>query len=186
MDSPKIPVRTFGLMLLTFLIFSFLGYAIGSANPETALRTVKKLMEQIGPISDSSFENFIKIFVNNSSVALLMFLSGLFFGIGPWVITAFNGLVVGLVVYAVHRRGIPMGQILLGLIPHGIIEIPAIVLAGVGGIVWYRELVGGEGSALERFRRGAIRGFKLFLLSLGLLLVAAFIEAYVTPRVAGL
>ncbi|ASJ09026.1 hypothetical protein A3L11_07205 [Thermococcus siculi] len=187
MDLPEIPRRTFGLLLLVFLGFSFVGYVIGMASPDTALRAVEKLIEQIGPISDSSFENFVKIFTNNSMVALMMFVSGLFFGLGPWFIMAFNGLMVGLVVLAVHRMGdVPIGQIILGLIPHGVIEIPAIAIAGVAGIVWYRELVRGEGEAAERFKRGAVNGLKLYLLSVVLLLVAALIEAYVTPKVAGL
>jgi len=186
MELPRIPRRTLGLMLLVFLASSFVGYALGVASPNTAIEAVKKLIEQIGPISDSSFENFVKIFTNNSMVALFMFLSGLFFGLGPWFIMAFNGLMVGLVVLAVHRSGMPLGQILLGLLPHGVIEIPAIAIAGVAGIVWYRELVRGEGEPAERFKRGAVEGVKLFLLSVALLLVAALIEAYVTPKVAGL
>jgi stage II sporulation protein M len=187
MEFPEIPRKTFGLLLLVFLAFSFVGYALGTASPDTALEAVKKLIAQIGPLSDSSFQNFLKIFANNSMVALLMFLSGLFFGLGPWFIMAFNGLIVGLVVLAVHRMGdMPLGQIILGLVPHGIIEIPAIAIAGVAGIVWYRELIKGDGDAAERFKRGAVKGLKLYLLSVVLLLVAALIEAYVTPRVAGL
>lgn len=187
MELPRIPRRTFGLLLLVFLAFSFVGYAAGAANPEAAMDAVKKVVSQIGPVSDSSFQNFIKIFTNNSLVALFMFISGLFFGLGPWFIMAFNGLVVGLVVLAVHRTaGMPMSQIVLGLVPHGVIEIPAIAIAGVAGIVWYRELVKGEGEGAERFKRGAANGLKLFLLSVALLFVAALIEAYVTPKVAGL
>ncbi|NJE03257.1 stage II sporulation protein M [Thermococcus sp. MV11] len=183
----EVPKKTFGYLLLVFLLASFAGYGIGTASPGTAVDAVKRIIEQIGPISDSSFENFVKIFTNNATVALMTFLSGLFFGLGPWFIMAFNGLMVGLVVLAVHRMSeVPMGQIILGLIPHGVIEIPAIALAGVAGIVWYREIIGGEGSGEERFKRGAVKGLKLFVLSVLLLLVAAFIEAYVTPKVAGL
>ncbi|NJE06199.1 stage II sporulation protein M [Thermococcus sp. M36] len=187
MEFPQVPKRTFGLLLLVFLAFSLVGYAVGAASPNTALEAVEKLIGQIGPISDSSFENFVKIFANNSMVALFMFLSGLFFGLGPWFIMAFNGLMVGLVVLAVHRMGgMPIAQIVLGLVPHGVVEIPAIAMAGVAGIVWYRELVKGEGEPAERFKRGVIKGLKLFLLSVALLFVAALIEAYITPKVAGL
>ncbi|ASJ06956.1 stage II sporulation protein M [Thermococcus pacificus] len=187
MRLPEIPRRTFVLLLMVFMVFSFVGYAAGAANPEAAVEAVKKVISQIGPISDSSFQNFIKIFTNNSLVALFMFISGLFFGLGPWFIMAFNGLVVGLVVLAVHRTaGMPMSQVILALVPHGVIEIPAIAIAGVAGIVWYRELVKGEGEPAERFKRGMMEGFKLYLLSVALLLVAALVEAYVTPKVAGL
>ncbi|CAD5244031.1 stage II sporulation protein M [Thermococcus camini] len=183
----KVPKRTMGHLLLVFILSALGGYWAGAASPDTALEAVRRIIEQIGPISDSSFHNFVKIFTNNSMVALLTFISGLFFGLGPWLIMAFNGFVVGLVVLAVHRMGgMPMGQILLGLVPHGVVEIPAIALAGVAGIVWYREIISGEGEGGERFRRGAVKGLKLFALSVLFLFVAALIEAYVTPRVAGL
>ena len=183
----RIPWRSFWLLLAVFVVFSFVGYAAGSYSPEEALETVKHIIEHIGPPSDSSFHNFLRIFTNNSMVALLMFLSGLFFGLGPWFIMAFNGLMVGLVVFVVHRTGeLPMSRILLALVPHGVIEIPAIAVAGVAGITWYTELMRGEGTAAERFKRGLVEGFKLYILSVALLLVAALIEAYVTPKVAGL
>jgi len=182
----EIPKRTLGYLLIVFLAASFLGYAFAIGNPDAAMEAVKRLAEQIGPISDSSFENFVKIFTNNSMVALFMLLSGLFFGLGPWLIMAFNGFVVGLVVRAVQESGeLSFPQIILGLIPHGIIEIPAIALAGVSGIVWYREIVRGEGETGERFRQGAEKALKLFAVSVLLLLMAALIEAYITPRVAG-
>ncbi|WP_240921888.1 stage II sporulation protein M [Thermococcus sp. ES12] len=182
----EVPGKTFGYLIMVFLAASFIGYAFAVGNPSAAMEALKRLAEQIGPISDSSFENFVKIFTNNSMVALFMLLSGLFFGIGPWLIMAFNGFMVGLVVRAVQENGeLSFSQIILGLIPHGVIEIPAIALAGVSGIVWYREIVRGEGETGERFRKGAEKALKLFVVSVLLLLVAAFIEAYITPRVAG-
>ncbi len=182
-----VPWRDFWLLLAVFLASSFAGYATGVHSPEGALQAVRRIMERMGPLSDSSFHNFVKIFVNNSMVALLMFLSGLFFGLGPWFITAFNGLVVGIVVFVVHDlRGLPMNRVLLALIPHGIVEIPAFAIAGVAGITWYVELAKGEGEAAERFKKGFVKGFKLYLLSVALLLVAALIEAYITPKVADL
>ena len=182
-----IPWRNFWLLLAVFLLSSFGGYAAGVHSPGGALQAVKRIMEHMGSLSDSSFQNFVRIFTNNSMVALLMFVSGLFFGLGPWFITAFNGLVVGLVVFVVHDlRGLPMTKVLLALVPHGVIEIPALAIAGVAGITWYVELAKGEGEAAERFRRGFLKGLKLYLLSVALLFVAALVEAYVTPRIAGL
>ncbi|WP_297419741.1 stage II sporulation protein M [Thermococcus sp.] len=183
----KIPWKSFWLLLAVFIVFSFVGYAVGSHSPGEALQAVKRLIEHIGPPSDSSFHNFMKIFTNNSMVALLMLLSGLFFGLGPWFIMAFNGLMVGLVVFVAHRTGgLPMFKIILALVPHGIIEIPAIAIAGVAGITWYLEIARGEGNAGGRFKRGMVEGFKLYLLSVALLFIAALVEAYVTPKVAGL
>ncbi|ASI98521.1 stage II sporulation protein M [Thermococcus celer] len=189
MSRPNVemPWRTFGYLLLLFLAALLAGYLFATGNPDAATEGVRKLAGRMGPLSNSSFRNFIRIFTNNSLVALFMFLSGLFFGLGPWVIMAFNGFMVGLVVEAVQKSGrLSTHQIILGLLPHGVIEIPAIALAGVSGIVWYRELIRGEGETGERFKRGAKEGAKILAVSVLLLLIAAAIEAYVTPRVAGL
>ncbi|NJE42287.1 stage II sporulation protein M [Thermococcus sp. GR6] len=181
------PARTFLLLLLVFITASFLGYAFALGNPNVAIDAVKKIAEEIGPISDSSFKNFVLIFTNNFMVALFMMLSGLLFGLGPWFIMAFNGFIVGLVVRAVQLTGeLSTEQIVLGIIPHGVIEIPALAVAGVAGIIWYREIVHGDEEAGERFRRGTVKALKLLALSILLLLVAAFIEAYITPSIAGI
>ncbi len=194
MSRPNVemPWRTFGYLLLLFLAALLAGYLFATGNPMRPRRALENWPGGWGGLSNSSFRNFIRIFTNNSLVALFMFLSGLFFGLGPWVIMAFNGFMVGLVVEAVQKSGrLSTHQIILGLLPHGgVIEIPAIALAGgVSGIVWYRELIrGGEGeTGGERFKRGGAKeGAKILAVSVLLLLIAAAIEAYVTPRVAGL
>jgi len=181
------PGRSFLLLLGIFLGVSFLGYAFAALNNSGALTVTRSIAQRMGPLYDSSFRNFLKIFTNNVTVAFFMMISGLFFGLGPWLIMGFNGFVVGVVVRVVQSvRGFSMERILLGLIPHGVFEIPALALAGTAGIVWYREIVGGDGEAGKRFQEGAVRALKLFAASVLLLLVAAFVEAYITPRVAGL
>ena len=181
------PGRVFFLLLAVFIGVGFLGYAFAVFNGSTALNLTKAIAQRIGPLYGSSFKNFLKIFTNNVSVAFIMMISGLFFGLGPWFIMAFNGFIVGVVVRVVQGvRGFPMERILLGLLPHGVFEIPALALAGTAGIVWYREIMRGGDGAGERFREGALKALKLFAASVVLLLIAAFVEAYITPRLAGL
>ena len=177
--------RTFSLLLGTFFLGIFLGVLYAKLQPEKAGEYVLKLAEEIGGISDDPFENFVKIFTHNAGVALLVLVSGLFFGLGPWVMMLFNGLVVGIVAGFFATTGVPVEKIILGLAPHGIVEIPAFVLAGTAGILWYRSIRNAE-SPVFGFKEGLKRALKLYGLTLGMLLVSAFIEAYVTPKVAGL
>jgi len=178
--------RLVGALLLVFLGSSFVGYLFAYQEPTTSLRIVQRIAERMGSIPHSGFHTFIRIFLNNSGVALISVLSGLFFGLGPWIIVAFNGFIAGLVVGFVTETGrLSLTRALLGVVPHGVIEIPALALAGAAGIIWYRELVNGEGVPAERFKKGMARALTLFAVSLLLLLVAAFIEAYITPRIAG-
>ncbi len=174
-------------LLLIFLAASFFGYAYSLHNPENTLRIVRKLAEHIGSPPSSDVHTFLKIFANNSMVALLSTVSGLLFGLGPWLIMAFNGFIAGLVVGFVTETGrYSFTQTLLGLVPHGVIEIPALAMAGAAGIIWYREIVSGEGSGAERFKRGMRKALTMLVLSVLLLLIAALIETYVTPKVSGI
>ncbi|MCD6372741.1 MAG: stage II sporulation protein M [Thermococcus sp.] len=174
-------------LIVVFLAASFVGYFYSLHNPENTLQIVKALTEHMGPPPASDLRTFLKIFTNNTVVAVFSMLSGLFFGIGPWLIMAFNGFIVGVVVCFVTETGkYPFTQALLGLLPHGIVEIPALAIAGAAGILWYREIVKGEGSGAERFKNGMKKALMMLVVSVLLLFVAALIETYVTPKVSGI
>ncbi|WP_297506648.1 stage II sporulation protein M [Thermococcus sp.] len=175
---------------LLYLSFVFLlgllaGIAYAYSNPQNAGAFVGRLAREIGPLSPDPFKNFLRIFVHNSMVALMVLLSGLFFGIGPWLMVGFNGVVVGIVSGFLSIEGFPAEKLFLGLVPHGIFEIPGFLLAGAAGLEWYRRIREAE-EASEGFKKGVKIALKLYLLTLLLLLIAAFVEAYVTPKVAGL
>lgn len=183
----KTPKQIFVVLVLLFLISTSAGLFAAFAAPEGALRIVHKIASEFAVPSPEPFENFQRIFLNNIVVASLITASGIFFGIGPIFFISFNGFVVGLVAGVAYSTGrAPADRILLALLPHGVVEIPAIITAGVGGILWYREIVAGEGRAGERFKNGALKALKMLAISVLLLLVAAIIEAYITPEVAGI
>lgn len=176
--------RTFVFMTGLFFLFTFIGVAVAYANPpfaENFLKMViKGLMEKIGPDS-AGFSLFIQIFLNNAEVATMAYVLGLFFGIMPVIVVAFNGLMLGVfVTYFVRSDVIGIREAILGLLPHGIIEIPAILLAATSGVLLYKALLRGGGS------RMAMESLKMYAISLGMLLLAAFIEAFITPKIAGL
>jgi stage II sporulation protein M len=76
-------------------------------------------------------EIILFILENNISNAFIALVSGIILGIVPLVSLFFNGYVLGYVsFYAVGLEG---GTILLRLLPHGIFEIPALILSiGLG------------------------------------------------------
>ncbi|WP_297063225.1 stage II sporulation protein M [Thermococcus sp.] len=177
--------KIFSLLLLTFGVGIVFGVAYAYAQPERAGEYVLKLANELGGLSPNPFDNFIKIFTHNASVALLVLVSGLFFGLGPWVMMFFNGAVVGVVAGVFVGHGFPVEKIVLGLAPHGVVEIPAFVLAGTAGVLWYKSIRNSEEPA-KGFKEGMKTALKLYGLTLIMLLLAAFIEAYITPKVAGL
>lgn len=121
------------------------------------------------------------IFLNNAFLSLLFLVLGLALGILPVLFIAFNGYVVGVIVYLIaQERG--MFFILLGLLPHGILELPMVFLsAGIGlrlGYQVFSALIGKPTQIKSEFKEGLTFYFRWIL---PLLLVAAIIETFITP-----
>ena len=126
---------------------------------------------------------FFNLAVNNWLVAVDLAYSGFAAGIPAIVGLAFNGLVVGTVGGVFE----PVAFVAL-VAPHGIVEIPSIVVGGALGL-W----LGGVALGVLRGRRdtddvvAAIRRTYRVLLGLvPLFVLAAFIEAFLTPAIASL
>ncbi|AHF80271.1 stage II sporulation protein M [Thermococcus paralvinellae] len=180
--------RIFLALLGTFLIGVSLGIVFTVLNLQFAENLFSNLKQLFGGKLDGvqdSFSLFKLIFLNNTRVAILAAFGGVLFGVVPLGILFFNGFLVGIVVEYSYLQGESLTKILLSILPHGIVEIPAFAIAGLGGIEWYLEIIKGEGTVGGRF----IKGFKIAMKMLGiaifLLLIAAFIEAYITPSLAG-
>lgn len=81
------------------------------------------------------FELFFKIFLNNSRAAVIMIVCGLFFSILPILAALMNGMMIGYVFQNTDLlAGRSIFEMVLQLVPHGIFEIPAIILALAIGI----------------------------------------------------
>jgi uncharacterized membrane protein SpoIIM required for sporulation len=73
------------------------------------------------------------IMTNNITVAFNAFAGGLLFGLGSVYLMFFNGLMVGAVAVACQQAGMaePLWSF---IVPHGSLELPAIVIAGAAGL----------------------------------------------------
>ncbi|OIB55456.1 stage II sporulation protein M [Natrialba sp. SSL1] len=123
-------------------------------------------------------------FIQNNSVPFLMAIGGaLTLGLLTAFIMVFNGIIVGNVsAAAAEIAGVDF--ILAALVPHGIFELPALFLAaGVGFRLLSRFGQRVLGSRNAFFTRPYLVRTALFVLFAWLLLVlAAFVETYVTPE----
>ena len=130
----------------------------------------------INPWAHGPLEAALIIYAHNALAGLVLYaLSTIYIGL---VGVAFNGYVVALVSeYALNERGFTLTQLLASLLPHGVIEIPAMLLASAAGLITFHE-------ARRNGLRGALRGLLILSIALLLLVPAAFIEAFVTPHVA--
>lgn len=126
------------------------------------------------------------LMTNNIRVSITAMALGMTFGIGTVIVLFFNGVILG----AVACDYILDGQtvFLLGwLLPHGAVEIPAILLGGQCGFVIAGAMIGwgSAASMAARFRRVTpdvvtlIFGLALLLIWAGI--VEAFVSQYHQP-----
>ena len=103
-----------------------------------------------------------------------------------------NGVLIGVVASVVGiYRGVAYP--ILGLVPHGIFEIPAFILEFASIIRWHvttveaiMAKVTGEKVNVVKFKLGVKDTVVLAVASVVLFVIAAFVETYVTSRLLGL
>ncbi|MFL7813975.1 MAG: stage II sporulation protein M [Anaerolineales bacterium] len=146
-------------------------------------------VEEVGPIRFFSVEGLGLIFFHNMRAVVLDSLLGIFsFGVMGIIALILPLGIVGYFSAIAAQTGLSPWQFLAGFIlPHGIIEIPAIVLTGALIIRIGLTLVTPQENTTigEAWIRTLADWARVVLfLVIPLLIVAAFLEVYITPRVA--
>ncbi len=125
------------------------------------------------------------IFLNNAIKALLVIIGGLALGLFPAIFLFANGAALGFALSgSIRSRGVIIT--LLAILPHGIFELPAILLATSMGLLL------GACVIKKVFRRGETSisselalALKFFVrLVIPLLVIAALVEAFLTSVLA--
>jgi uncharacterized membrane protein SpoIIM required for sporulation/ABC-type transport system involved in multi-copper enzyme maturation permease subunit len=146
-------------------------------------------LEQIGPIRFFSVEGVGRIFLHNLRVIVLASLLGIFsFGVLGVLILSLPFALIGYFSAVAAQTGFSPGYFLLGFIlPHGIVEIPAIILTGAIIIRLGLVLVTPqeEYTIGEAWVRSLAEWARLMVfVVLPLFLLAAVLEIYLTPQAA--
>ncbi len=119
------------------------------------------------------------LMANNISVAFRAFALGALFGVGTMSIIFYNGVVLGVVAYDYVHAG--QTQFLLGwLLPHGVIEVPAVLIAAQAGFVLGGAVLGRSSSLpLAERLRSVVGDLAILLCGAALLLVwAGVVESF--------
>ncbi len=188
-------VRYKKMMFLSLALFT-VGIVLGAAGSETIIRLVAPQLETLqgysrelsqAPVPELSFFKFI--FINNAVKSVAIILFGAFLGLLPAFFLLMNGMVLGLVVALAAGQGENLFDlIVLGLLPHGIIEIPAILIASAYGLQFGYLMLKGLGELGARDREERTVDWKGFFVAAGrgafwivvFLLIAAIIESTIT------
>jgi len=177
-SSIRMPPSVKRVALVMALLF-LAGLAVGSAAAGHLGEFLEQLRDSL-PVRQLLGNRpllALLILSNNMRVLLIMLVSSVTV-VGPAIIVFVNGVIAGAVL-ALSSSKLPPEAILLSVLPHGVVEIPAFVYAAsistVFGIaLWERVLKKGElGGHAKQLLTG-------ILVSALLIVVAALIEAYVT------
>ncbi|MBD3207338.1 hypothetical protein GF319_13485 [Candidatus Bathyarchaeota archaeon] len=121
----------FAITIFLFIFSSFMGYYMGEQiSPEIFEDLFSNIPD---PADSTTLEIFVAILVNNTIASFLFLVSGVLIGIPPLLFIIMNGFIVGWISWTAAKE-VGIGLVLLTLVPHGIIEIPAISLSAAMGV----------------------------------------------------
>ena len=189
---PQIFHDTFAYTMTAFAIFwalagagamlavmnpGFQRYLLGTAMMETIEKRQMwtHSVVSIKPLASSA------IMTNNLSVSFTTFALGMTAGIGTVFELMFNGLLLGVVGAACWEAGMSQ-QLWSFVVPHGVIELPAIFIAGGAGLLLAKGLLfpGTLPRRASLVREGG-RAVRLVLGIIPMLIVAGTIEGFISP-----
>jgi len=194
-DLPLTVRKHHRTILVAFLMFA--GFCImaafSAAHDETFVRGILgdsyvEMTEQNIANGDpfgvyksmSEWNMFLAIALNNIYVSFRVFALGILLGIGTIREMFMNGVMVGAFQYYFFAKGLGWESVLVIWI-HGTLEISSIILAGAAGlIVGNSILFPGTHKRLHSLMRGGKEGLKVMIGIVPILLVAAFLEGFVT------
>lgn len=185
-DDIKDYLRSIGLyipiMAIIFFAFMYAGYIYSSFNPDFSADLIEEIAEGFkGMIDLPPFLLAFAIFFRNSSLCLITITLGLFIGIVPMGFIVFNGFLVGVVAFEAGQK-MGLNYVLLGILPHGVIELPMIIICAAIGFKLGVEVMGKLFKKETDIKKEFFCGLQVFVyMVLPLLFVAAMIEAYITP-----
>lgn len=125
-------------------------------------------------------EMFLAIFTNNLKVGIMVFALGALLCIGALYIMFYNGVILGVFTYFMFSHHVTR-EFGLTVFQHGTLEILGMVIEGAAGmLIGGGILFPGTLSRMRSMQNNAQKGVKILIVCLPIILIAAFIESYIT------
>jgi uncharacterized membrane protein SpoIIM required for sporulation len=177
------------LAVVIFWIGAALGYVLTAQNPVLEGYFVSPRMREAinsghlwtESLTKTAPKDSANIAINNIQVSLLCWGLGVTFGVGTVWFVLFNGLMLGSIIAACARAGMwrPLLEFIVG---HGSLELPAIwISAGAGLLLAEALLFPARYYRSDELRLKGRCSVQIMIGIVPLLLVAAVIEAFVSP-----
>ena len=173
------------------VVLAFILCLVFPALRDGLLSYVLAAMDGAGALNEDGTLSAMAIFSNNLRATVFVMAYGLIPFIQlPALALGVNALVIGVLAAWYVAEGYSFAAFLAALVPHGLLELPALVIAFSVGLYVCghvtRRLFRRDESALHIWDCLVLMSRTLLLVLFPLLAAAAVVEAYVTPLVASL
>lgn len=169
-----------------FVIGMAIGLVISAIMPANIAGLLSKELSALEQLS-TIFAPFqattaVFIFLKNVSALLFSFIFSPILCLLPIIALTFNGLLLSFVSALVAQEE-SLGLVLAGLLPHGIFEIPALIIGEAAALSFGAATIL---ALISREKRNLVlpnlkKNAKYLMLALVLMVPAAIIETFVTP-----
>lgn len=176
---------------IIFLVGGVLGWISTGVLQEIMIQQIsgiKEISEKLQQGDNVQWNFFTFIFWNNATKAVLVIFAGALAGVIPIIFLVINGGVLGFLLHLSWQQGVSMYDVVVkGLLPHGIIEIPAIIIACAFGLKFGVLIIKSLGQKINRTRNRTV-DLHSFMRQTGtasvwiviFLFIAAIIESTIT------
>jgi stage II sporulation protein M len=124
-------VPLFAIVMFIFIFSTYLGYVMGEGIPPSVFEDILGNIPQ--PTGSNDLEILVAIVSNNIIAAFIFLASGVMIGVPPLIFVELNGFFVGWISYTASVE-VGLGTVAMSLLPHGVIEIPTVVLCAAMGM----------------------------------------------------
>ncbi|MFH0942060.1 MAG: stage II sporulation protein M [Chloroflexota bacterium] len=177
---------SFRIYLTAAVLLFSLGIVFGVYSPPVSglmtqeMSALKEWADRLAALPPALMAVFILL--KNCFALLFSFAMSPLLGLVPVLTLAINGWLIGVVAVEVSNK-VSLGYFLAGVLPHGIIEIPALMIGeaaalGFGVSVFYSIFrKNAPGYLAASFKKN----FRYLIIAMLLLVPAALIETFITP-----
>ncbi len=196
-DFPESVVANMRFILFSLAVFSLFSIAGLFADkidvripnavvPQNYMELFENELETRGHVErDIEFKDrsifSSQLIIHNIKISILAIASGITFGIGTLYLISVNGLLLGCLGVLFIQHGKTLNY-LAYIMPHGVIELSAIIIAGAAGFkIGYSLLNPCDMTRFESVKKGVGDSFDLVIGVVAMLFLAGIIEAFFTP-----
>jgi uncharacterized membrane protein SpoIIM required for sporulation len=181
-------------IFLALLILFIIGLAIGWIMADDIAPVLMPILKEALVGEDNSIDAFY-ILSHNLQASVITVLASIFFGIYPFISISANGFVIGFMGGYTAKSMNELAMYLILIIPHGILEVPALFTSAASGILLFlfifrmiKDKYHGNtwNEAFENNKKTLKQLIILYLISVVLLTIAAMIEGFITPQLGNM